>query len=370
MPLPELNTQGVDFGNTLLKLRTMQQQDEQNALLREGRNTQNALKLLEDKKHAAEQMRLDEKHKADMQKQRIQNAKDDIKFITSNPDPVTQREAFKKVKAVHEAEGTVGMPPEESFINEKGEWDTKKVQEYADKVNGLYDSEIGKTKEIEIKNPQYDPTKPKSITNPTMIKVQVVRTGLYNFEPVKGAEPTPIVDAFDKEDREAKRLKLDEIRTRVAQEAEGRLQSEQKTPTEKPKRSKWVHKKTGKPKFIDESNPKDRAFIETYGDQYSLISENPIVAVQREAINNPKPKTEKKSVGIVDAINNLLSTSTPKATPPAKPKTTAPTVESLPTKKKLPGGMTKEDWKAEAHRANPNMTGVQIEAEFNKRYTE
>ena len=125
MPLPELQTNNADFGNTLLKIRTMQQQDEQNRILNQNRadtNTrENALMVYKKKREEAEAI----KAEAESKKAWRENAGTRVASLAVQPDG----DMLNNYKVMYEADkekNEYGLLPLESYINDKREIDVRR----------------------------------------------------------------------------------------------------------------------------------------------------------------------------------------------------------------------------------------------------
>ena len=95
MPIPTLNTDGIDISNTLLKLHALKQQDEVNAATKEARGSENALSIykLNQEKKEAERKSYDDSAKA-------------LGYIAAaEGDPVLMENNYKTVKRVFEEIG-------------------------------------------------------------------------------------------------------------------------------------------------------------------------------------------------------------------------------------------------------------------------
>ena len=200
MPLPELQTNNADFGNTLLKIRTMQQQDEQNRILNQNRadtNTrENALMVYKKKREEAEAI----KAEAESKKAWRENAGTRVASLAVQPDG----DMLNNYKVMYEADkekNEYGLLPLESYINDKREIDVKAVREYLNRTAGVFLGKPGTKADHLIRNDKADLSKPDSIDNPYALKVtgMIGENGLFTPSAIE-----PAINPFRKQAQEEK----------------------------------------------------------------------------------------------------------------------------------------------------------------------
>lgn len=208
MPLPELQTGGVDIRNTVAAIRAMELQDLQRQNLqsemqvREAnspsliaeRTSQNALRVVQEKetRHKIERGKLDDAAKA-------------VAWVKDHPDP---EKAYDEVVARFGQEG-VPLPPVDLFKKD-GKFDTEKFASYADggiKARKLMlDPKEGERTSVPMINKGYTTDAPESIDNPKFIKQSfVVKNGKLVADPDVPFEPLvdPIAKEKKSEDKQA-----------------------------------------------------------------------------------------------------------------------------------------------------------------------
>lgn len=278
MPIPTLNTDGIDISNTLLKLHALKQQDAVNAATIEARGSDNALSVykLKQEQREAERKSYDDSAKA-------------LGYIAAaEGDPVLMENNYKTVKKVFESEGKPGMP-DVSYFYTDGKFDAGKFRAYStnvsDTINKVRDPKEGSTFTQDIANPNYDSSKPASLSNPPAIKVHMVIRG-GKAQRLEGAELEPKLDPYEKERRDEKRLAVAEERLNQqdrhnrkieeqADKRESRIAKKDSEKENKPKRVAYrvVGNVTNKGAimYFDENNPKDRKKLEEHGNWYEKI---------------------------------------------------------------------------------------------------
>jgi transposase-like protein len=208
MPLPALNTGGVDVSNTIAqidKMRTgeLQRQNLQSEidtrtasapLLNQERQSMNAFRILETKKA---QQALDESKRQSAREQE----KDAVKSILGVKDHPNPMEAYDEVLAKHPT------APKKSYfttVDDNGQvvWDTKTYNKFADgtrdAIELAHNPEL-KGEFVKVINPQYDPSKEISADNPKLVKIHLVRGADKQLTMDEGYPPEAVVDDIGKE---------------------------------------------------------------------------------------------------------------------------------------------------------------------------
>lgn len=274
MPLPELQTNNADFGNTLLKIRTMQQQDEQNRILNQNRadtNTrENALMVYKKKREEAEAI----KAEAESKKAWRENAGTRVASLAVQPDG----DMLNNYKVMYEADkekNEYGLLPLESYINDKREIDVKAVREYLNRTAGVFLGKPGTKTDQLIRNDKADLSKPNSIDNPYALKVtgMIGENGLFTPSAIE-----PAIDPFRKQAQEEKvqnaNIKHQEGTLAVSKGnlavSQGNLQlskDEKKNPKSKRVAYRVLKplKNAGEIMWYDTENPEDRKTMQQYG---------------------------------------------------------------------------------------------------------
>lgn len=202
MPLPELNTSGIDISNTVAKINAMKTNDMQRQNLQSeiiAREAQapvlNAMRVLQNKEleQKIASSDLDESVKA-------------VSFIKGIPTPEAQEAAYVDYAKTMAATNPRIKPPALEVFYTNGKWDLDKFSTSTDmmiRARSLQlDPSIGKDEWLPVPT---DPSKPVSDTNPLVLK-RYISKGYGKIELDTEAPVKPYVDPVAKDKRDERRL--------------------------------------------------------------------------------------------------------------------------------------------------------------------
>lgn len=185
MPIPELNTGGVDISNTLLKIHSLQQQDADNEYRKQALEGQNALRVLQEKRDADAAARAERKE-----------AEESSDYIAALP-PDAQEANYSDYYAVAREKGAM-VPHPSVFYDKDNKWDSKRYNDYVFRIKALKNAQVGTVKREKVINPKYNPDLPKGAENSKMVEA-TFRVTANGLELDESQPVTPIVDEVGKE---------------------------------------------------------------------------------------------------------------------------------------------------------------------------
>lgn len=217
MPLPELNTSGVDIGNTLKTIMALkaekQKQARENTLL--GWQTQNYLseiaarptaEMVQQKANSENALRVvqQKREQAQLDAERRKEVSSSLRFIEAGKnDPAWQEAAYNDFAKATTEKGNApptGFLPSAYFYNKEGKWDPKRFSDWSKETHyamtGTVNPKEGDKFPVTMVNPSFDPKKPESETNPKVVKRHIV---IENGKPTRLDVPDePMVSEFTK----------------------------------------------------------------------------------------------------------------------------------------------------------------------------
>lgn len=234
MPLPQLNTGGIDVSQTLAALEAREQNSFRNQLLSQqyanketAATSTNAFKLVEQRiKDREAKVKEQQEGRAAAEAKRKQVIQD-VAWLKGHPTP----EAAYEILRDRYIKEKISMPDASAFYaeNKDGEYsfDLPKFEKYADSGirawNLAAHPKEGETVEHVEPNPAFDPSRNADWNNAKFIKKHYTSTQ-GQLRPTLGIPDTPMVDPFT----EAKRKQYEADTSKMqAETAEGRLKKEE-----------------------------------------------------------------------------------------------------------------------------------------------
>ena len=203
MPLPELNTSGIDISNTVAKINAMRTNDLQRQNLQseiDARTAQapavNAMKPLEMNK--AQQ---------DIDRVNLDEMTKHIAYIADQP-PEAQETLWSDLQ---QTAAKKGIPlPTGDIYKIDGVWNPERFKTASQAGirarNLQLDPSIGKEEWITVINEKFDPTKEESDSNPRLVEKRYISKGYGKIELDPTAPVKPAIGKVGKEVREEKKL--------------------------------------------------------------------------------------------------------------------------------------------------------------------
>lgn len=233
MPLPTLNTGGVDISNTIAKIEAMknsrlQRENMLNEMayrnaqlpylndaresLAEERKSRNAMAEIQRRKaeselptpEVIEAKNAMEVYKSKAEKQKLKKAITEdtmaaLSWAKSNPD---KENAYDIIKTEADSNG-IYMPDKSVFVDDSGNFNSDAFNEFAD--NGIRaikletNPKIGERVQFTMANENYDQSKAESETNPKLVKRVFVVDSNGKLVEKKDIAPEPLPSKIEKQ---------------------------------------------------------------------------------------------------------------------------------------------------------------------------
>lgn len=210
MPLPTLNTQGVDVRNTLATIANLKNAEVQRKLAEEelaSKPVVNALRVAQ-MKQAEVGMEREKKLAA---KEALDMEAKSAAYIVGVPEEI-QEAAYQDFRTKSGA----GYLPESSAFYTEGKWDPLKFRKMSDNWirarNLQIDDKTGERKQIVVKNEKYDANKPLTPFNTPYVKRWYESKGYGKIIPVvdKNLPDEPMLDEVTKFNLSERRLDIEQ----------------------------------------------------------------------------------------------------------------------------------------------------------------